>query len=280
MGLREILRSSRQSVQTGVHAVRERVTTSPYQSSIDHDIETALVRYAADQGVGPSAADAEDRIVELVKSVGYVILPSAISADVLTGMRSEFRAIIDADNGDFYAVDRHDGGVCVRMRPFLKTDHSRQYPAIYAFFNSDAFRSITRKFYADSQKGVDYVTAIFVHETPETGEPLSGKLHWDRAQTLKIWIYIDDLPEQAGPMLIEPHSAARNRKVRIAEHSEKGTLVGGVDNVVDVTSHDTIALAAPAGSVMIFDTDASHGASPVMPGHVRRIIRGQSQAKS
>jgi len=280
MGTSNILRSvSRKSIETGLHAFREKVTTSPFQSTIDHDIETALMQFDDAQGGRKNTADAEDKIVEIVKTTGYVIMPSAISGDVLEKMYSEFRSIIDAEEGDFCAVDRHDGAVCVRMKPFLRTNYSRQYPAIFAFYNADAFRSITRKYYTDCERGAEYVTEIFVHETPETSDPLSGKLHWDRAQTLKFWIYVDELPEEAGPMLIEPGSGPRNREIRVAEHVGKDKLVGGVDNVVEATRQETTVLAAPAGSIMIHDTDASHGASEVMPGYVRRIIRGHCRAR-
>ena len=246
---------------------------------IDRDIDQALKQFDASQYGDYDGSSVEEKIVSIVKAVGYVILPGAISDEVLTTMRTEFRSIIDAGNGDFYAVDRHDGAVCVRIKPFFKMNYSRQYPAIFSFYNSGIFRSITKKFYADCDRGSDYLTEIFVHETPETQEPLSDKLHWDRAQTLKFWIYIDDLPEEAGPMLIEPQSSERNKNLRITEHAQKGKLVGGVDNVVATTVKPPIALTAPAGSIMIHDTDASHGASKVLPGHVRRIIRGHCRAR-
>ncbi|NOQ81326.1 MAG: hypothetical protein GQ548_02210 [Methylophaga sp.] len=218
-------------------------------------------------------------IVEAVKKNGYIILPNVLSKETLDKIRSEFRTIIDLKSEEFYAVDRQQDTVCVRMKPFFKIKYSFAYPAIYAFYDSSVFRAITKLFYADCPNGFDYVSELFVHETPETETPISGKLHWDRAQTLKYWIYLDDLPDEAGPMLIEPGSVEKNKNIRIDAHKVKNELIGGIDNIVEEPINELIPLSAGAGSIMIHDTDASHGASRVMPGYVRRIIRGHCRAR-
>jgi hypothetical protein len=195
-------------------------------------------------------------------------------------MRAEFRTIIDLKSDEFYGVDRQGDTTCVRIKPFFKIKYSSMYPAIYAFYNSSVFRAVTKLFYIDSKSGFDYISEIFLHETPETEIPRSGKLHWDRAQTLKFWVYLDELPEEAGPMLIEPESVERNKNIRLEAHKNGKELVGGVENVVEAPIKELIALSGGAGSIMIHDTDASHRASKVMPSHVRRIIRGHCRARA
>ncbi|PHS70958.1 MAG: hypothetical protein COB23_01500 [Methylophaga sp.] len=241
-------------------------------SSVQSEVDKKIITAIDSEGV-----DVND-IVDEVRKNNYLIIPNVFTGEVLEKMRAEFRAIIDSSEGVTSGIDRHDGAICVRMKPFFRIKNFIRYPTIYAFYNSNVLRSITRLFYAGST-GFFHVSEAFVHETPETIEPLSGKLHWDRAQTLKYWVYLDDLPEDAGPMLIEPHSAARNRNTRIESYTEKKELIGGVDNIVETPIINLVALSAGAGSILVHDTDASHGASRVMPGYVRRIIRGHCRAR-
>lgn len=240
------------------------------QTQLDNEIETSLAK------AGESCVE----IVNVVKTRGFYILSNALSDDLLNQMRQEFRTIIDEKSNAFYKVDRHEGSVCVRVKPLLTLANARSFSAIHAFFNSAIFRKFTKLYYLDEKAGSEYMTEIFVHETPETNDPLSGALHWDRAQTLKFWVYLDDVSERAGPMIVEENSAERNRKTRTEMHQEKSVLVGGVDNVLSQTSNNLIPMAAPAGSILIHNTDASHGASNVQPGMVRRIIRGHCRALS
>lgn len=240
------------------------------QTKVDNEIEASLAM----------VSDGYDEIVNAVKTRGFYILPNALSDVVLNQMRQEFRTIIKGESNGSYAVDKHEGSVCVRMKPVLTLENARFFSAIHAFFNSAIFRKLTKLYYLGEKFGSEYMTEIFVHETPETNDPLSGELHWDRTQTLKFWVYLDEVSENAGPMIVEENSAERNRKMRIKMHQEKSTLVGGVDNVLSQTVNNLIPMAAPAGSILIHNTDASHGASNVLPGNVRRIVRGHCRARS
>lgn len=240
------------------------------QSSIDSNIRQSIDK----------AGEKADNILDTVKDRGFYILPSVISTELISKMRVEFRAIIDQRREDFFAVDEHEGSVCVRMKPFFTLSNLLDFPTIYAFYNSGIFRAMTKQYYQADNLDSEYITEIFVHETPETNDPLSGTLHWDRAQTLKFWVYLDDVPESAGPMLVEENSTERNRKLRIKMYSEKTNLVGGVDNVLGQTTNNIVPMSAPAGSILIHNTDASHGASNVETGMVRQIIRGHCRARN
>lgn len=270
----DVLKASRTIVSDVIERLKflmtAHITNKKLQSEVDASIAKSMSKLE----------DSYEEILSSVKTRGFYIVPSVISDDLLSKMNDEFRSIIDKRSHDFYALDEHEGSVCVRMKPFLTLANAEDFPVIHAFFNTNIFRDLTRRYYRSDNQHSEYVTEIFVHETPETNDPLSGKLHWDRAQTLKFWIYIDDVPKTAGPMIIEEYSATRNKKKRIEMHEEKNTLVGGVDNVLIETTHALVPMTAPAGSILIHNTDASHGASNVEAGMVRRIIRGHCRARS
>jgi Phytanoyl-CoA dioxygenase (PhyH) len=257
---------------------------NPWEQKIEMEIDQIHDLVQGESGIATvhdTMPETAQSIADIVSTKGYMLFPKILSKDVLDKLRSEYQAILTTDVNTFQTVDRSDdGAVCVRMTPFFNLNNLKRYPVTSAFFNARLFHEITKRFYTDSKNGVDYISEIFVHETPETKDPMSGKLHWDRAQTLKFWVYLDDVPLEAGPMRVEPDSVQRNKKIRIQSHNEKGTLIGGVENVVESPVLVPIALTAPAGSILIHNTDASHGATEVMAGHVRKILRGHCRARS
>lgn len=214
-------------------------------------------------------------IAKQVKEDGFMLLPNVFSGDVIKQFRKEFDDFIDTSDDSHYHVAKHDDAVCVRVSPRKSLDKNR-FPLTSAFFDSVILRHIAECFYETGSRGIIYNSEIFVHKTPETLEPLSGKLHWDRAQTLKFWIYIDDIPLEAGPMRTEKGSCAYNRNERLMKSSGKQILVGGEDNLAKA-NNEMVNLIGSAGTVLIHDTDASHGATPVSKGYVRRIMRGHTR---
>jgi len=221
--------------------------------------------------------NAIEKICSQLATDGFVILPRVLTGELLDQLGTEFHEIIAHADELPYRVDKHDGGTCVRLINKSRNE-LHKYPATSAFFNSEVLKKIAKAYYNDNNK-ILFNTEIFVHETPETDSPLSGAIHWDRAQTLKFWIYIDDVPLEAGPMQVEKGSLMQNKSERIYKHEHKGKLVGGVDNILEVEQDNVVPLTAPAGSVIIHDTDASHGATPVKSGFIRRIMRGHTRAK-
>ncbi len=215
-------------------------------------------------------------IAEEVKNKGVFILNEALSSSTLQAFRKEYNKFFESEESQFYAVDKHDGAVCIRVKPLWTVKNMFKFPITLSFFNVNSFDKITKRFYKNRTDKIHFMSEIFVHNTPETTEPLSGGLHWDRAQTLKFWIYLNDLEVENGPMRIELDSVQKNAAIR-SSAKDPSKLVGGVDNIVE-PENEVVYLTAPAGSVMIHDTDASHGATPVAKGKQRQIIRGHCRA--
>lgn len=217
-------------------------------------------------------------IASKVKESGFFLLPSVFSGDAIKQFRKEFDELIGACDTSNYQVDKHDGAICVRISPRKSLD-KKHFPLTSAFFDSVALRHIAECFYETKSKGIAYNSEIFVHKSPETLEPLSGKLHWDREQTLKFWVYIDDIPLEAGPMRIEKGSCECNRNERLKKSSVKQILVGGKDNLAKENG-EVVNLIGSVGTILIHDTDISHGATPVAKGFIRRIMRGHTRKSS
>lgn len=256
-----------------------RFARNPWQERMDEVLEQVVLDYGQDQSAAGSTTleDISNDLAEQVRSEGVVLLPGAVTGELLENVRKEFRQIIDTSSNSPYVVDEHEGAVCVRVLPRSSFD-VQSFPAISAFLDSYVFREIARCFYRPEAPGFSFNNTVFVHETPETTSPLSGKLHWDRTQALKFWLYVDDVPLEAGPMRIHPGSTERNKSERIERRQKSEQLEGGKDNVVSAKPEETRFLTGPAGTILLHDSDCSHGASPVSNGHVRRIIRGHCRA--
>jgi len=271
------------SIANRCRVLKNRFYNNSWEKSVDHSLNDNLfMAYKNSDAIHTQVyLDSDDvrlAIATEVKREGYIVLPNVFSGEILNKFQSEFRELIDTADKSRYTVDRKDTTICVRVEPRESLD-IKKYPVTAAFFGAKALNDISGYFYNESENGYYLNNEIFVHETPETDAPLSGAMHWDRAQTLKFWIYIDDLPEEAGPMRLEKGAVEKNRAIRINKHSAMTKLTGGVDNVVEVDDRNVVPLTGLAGSIMIHDTDASHGASQVKHGYVRRIMRGHSRAK-
>ena len=227
--------------------------------------------------IGHRKKDRCDLVAQMVKEDGFMVLHDVFDNNMLSSLRTEFDSIILSADNLSSNVDRHDGATCVRISP-MQCLSSIVYPTILAFFHSRIFQSIASNFFSGNPGDFSFNSEIFVHETPETPSPLSGTLHWDKRPTLKFWIYVDHVPWQSGPMVVERGSAFRNTMTRERKIRNCAGDFSLIDNSVTPDTTSLVNLTGNAGSVVIHNTDASHGATPVQPGFVRRIIRGHCRA--
>lgn len=250
---------------------------NPFRQEIDQQLAAAIVESetSAPNGLTTSGPIGVDTIVKHVAQNGALILPGVIRGEALNAMRAEFRSLIDGGEASGFPVNRHQGSVNVRVdREALSP---AEYPATSAFYSAGIFRKITARYFHGQP--FHFNTEIFVHETPPTTAPLSGALHFDKRHTFKFWIYLDDLPAEAGATLVIPGSIVENRRLREAAVS-KAASFDDVENITPERASQAVPLVGSAGSIMILDTDCYHGAASVMPGHIRRIMRGHCRSES
>jgi Phytanoyl-CoA dioxygenase (PhyH) len=267
-------------------SLRSKLKPNPWAEPVESAIESSILESSGENYLMQAYQDSSNRnqstmvgIAKQTKDQGYVLIPDVFQGALLTQLQSEFAHFIANTDKSPYQVDRHDGAVCIRVKPRDSMD-AGLYPATSAFYGSRLLLEIATLFYGVDDSHIQFNNVIFVHETPATKEPLSGKLHWDRSQTLKFWIYLDDIPPEAGPMQILPGSGNKNRLEREDKRKDGDKLTGGLDNLADTLTPDAIQLTGTAGSILIHDTDASHGATPVSTGFTRKIMRGHTRLKA
>lgn len=213
------------------------------------------------------------QIVTTLRRYGVVILPNLLDGDALKAMRSDFHNLVVnwEETAKTFKVMKDDANTSIRIQRDLLDEQTA--PEIATFYASPILQTIARHYFGHDDFELN--RQIFVHETLPTNEPLSGTLHFDVSRMLKFWIYVDDGTADAGAIRINPGSNLWLSKIR-EEYSERLIPKAEICNAIDEKEHPAISIEAPAGSLVIFDTDTGHGAGQVAAGNARRIVRGHT----
>jgi hypothetical protein len=239
-------------------------------TQLNSTFEAALKTFSGEENLSAAV----ESVVSLLKLRGYVVIPGALNGALLENVCNEFERAFECQDNVFYGVDRHEGSTCLRLKPLWGLRNLFKFKNIMSFYACSVIERIASEYFG--ARSIDYISEVFIHRTPATENPLSGNLHWDRHQTLKFWIYVDDVDNNSGAMRIIPESHHVNSRTRLSK-GPRGELIGGVDNLCQ--SGNEFYLSGCKGSLMIFDTDLCHGASPVSFGFERKIIRGHCRIK-
>jgi len=247
--------------------------------------------------VDPGGRDVAAEVLDRVRRHGIAVLP-AMLADRLDVLRAEFDVAFETEQA---AAQAAGGGDQQRVRPrFEKTGTGRKLtldrnaelaelaPGIHEVFSAGLFRDIARSFLGSPSTINRHV--IFTDDDV-LSEQVIG-FHFDELNALKCYVYLDDIDEHNAPFRVIPGTQAQSRMIRQAEWLRTDdfrsirTLI--FDEFSDEFFYSIFGMfkglllsnrrvcTAPAGTVLIFDTDMLHSAGPLGQGRRRRVIRGTS----
>jgi ectoine hydroxylase-related dioxygenase (phytanoyl-CoA dioxygenase family) len=246
--------------------------------------------------VDPGGSDVAADVLDRVRRHGIAVLP-AMLADRLDVLRAEFDAAFEVEQAAAEAA----GGDQQRVRPrFEKTDTGRKLtldrdaklselaPAVHKVFSTDLFRDIARSFLGSPSTINRHV--IFTDDDSASDQVLG--FHFDELNALKCYVYLDDIDEKNAPFQVIPGTQAQGRMIRQAEWIRVDDFRRIRTLIFDEFSEEFFysifgmfkglllskqrVCTAPAGTVLIFDTDMLHSAGPLGDGRRRRVIRGTS----
>jgi ectoine hydroxylase-related dioxygenase (phytanoyl-CoA dioxygenase family) len=257
--------------------------------------EARLNRRLGELTVDPDG-DLATEVLDRVRRHGIAVLPGMF-ADRLDVLRAEFDATFEAEQAAAEAA----GADQQRVRPrFEKTDTGRKLtldrdaklsalaPTIHEVFSGPLFRDIARSFLGSPSTINRHV--IFTDDDSPSDQVLG--FHFDELNSLKCYVYLDDIDEQNAPFQVLPGTQTQGRMIRQAEWIRVDdfrrirTLI--FDEFSDEFFYTMFGMfkgllltkrrvcTAPAGTVLIFDTDMLHSAGPLGEGRRRRVIRGTS----
>ncbi|WP_305984991.1 phytanoyl-CoA dioxygenase family protein [Roseibium sp. MMSF_3544] len=216
----------------------------------------------------PSTAS-PDEILATVNATGGCIVPNFLDQATTESMRNEFDDLMDntIDKIDVHA----DAGYSIAKRARLPDVDEGRFPVTCDVVASRGFKEISTRYYNDV---VDYPSKLFfvrsIGRPDEVVTALPYVMHFDRHQFLKFAVLLTDVTEDDGPTWIVPGRTQEFRKKRL-EMLNASEITPGENVLAD--SGEEVALTGPAGSLVIFDTDAPHRAGNLAPGRVRKIMR-------
>lgn len=247
--------------------------------------------------VDPGGPNVAAEVLDRVRRHGIAVLP-AMLADRLDVLRAEFDVAFETEQA---AAQTTGGGDQQRVRPrFEKTDTGRKLtldrdvklselaPGISDVFSTALFHDIARSLLG-SPSTINRHVILTDDYTPS--EQVLG-FHFDELNALKCYVYLDNIDKHNAPFQMIPGTQAQARMIRQAEWMRVDDFRGIRTLIFDEFSEEffyTIfgmfkslllskrrVCTAPAGTVLIFDTDMLHSAGPLGKGRRRRVVRGTS----
>lgn len=150
-------------------------------------------------------------------------------------------------------------------------------PELVNIFREGLIHEIAERFFSPHKFNLNpEILLTHLHPSPTPILPW----HFDRMQSLKFWIYIEDATRDDGAFEYCPGTHWEGR-YRAAFHMATGTAVRDIPN--DVPDHriqNPVTLEAKAGDLIIFDPDGFHRGGVVKPGHERKVIRADTFPKN
>ena len=204
---------------------------------------------------------------------GIAIIPEFVDAETLSELNKEFVSIIDhGRNLGFNVIERDEAVTVAIVRNRLSV---HDYPTTSDVFSSQLMVDIASAYYGGEKFALNHqIYANLNKGTKEALADLPFVPHLDKIHTLKFFIYLTDTTAENGAMgvVLASHHTNREHRLRCLETNSDfrtvNNLVGGAE---------TRPAEAPAGTLLIFETDITHTAGHVLPGRERRVLRGHTR---
>jgi len=220
-----------------------------------------------------------DEVHRCVKRWGTAVLPKWLDTRRLDGLRQDFEDVLAAEDGGAYYKIGYPAGRAASVSR-LKLPEGK-HPFIQDVFQDSKIAAMAKR-YVGNPCLLNY-ELYATHEF--NGSGVVAPTHFDKLWTLKFMIYLEDVNPGDCPFGVIPGSATvarqRFRKVferhslKMLEMSSDAYHQMGNDQVPGELA-PVIDIVAPAGTLIVFDTDTFHRAGVLEPGRQRKVMRGHS----
>ncbi|MFE2533478.1 phytanoyl-CoA dioxygenase family protein [Streptomyces sp. NPDC059371] len=252
----------------------------------------------SDLTIGGASDDLAEEIVGMVKSFGVAFVPGWLTGGALASLQEEF-------DGAFAAVAGHE------IEPLTSTgkDISKRYGQtrtglhLKYHHGEDLGKVLPRACEIFTQEWMASVAALYLGKPCTLNRHLVlcddfkpndeiMPYHYDEMGTLKFLVYLDDVDRENGAFHAIPGTTQSTRRLRERDWLRLDDVEKIRVDVFDSLSQDTfyaaygqrksfllsraIAFEAPAGSLLVFDTDTVHRAGTLVEGRRRRVVRSSS----
>lgn len=222
----------------------------------------------------------EPQLVEAVKNSGVVKVFGAIDPETLSRLRIEYDAILEADEPGVKDLGVKVGKACNLVRGDLGEG---RFPATVEYFTRPWMQAASDAYWGEPRILNDNI--FVTREIPGT-EHLAQRLHFDVQETLKFFLYLNDVTRENGAFSCVPGSIGHTRKVRAESGSELSYENREYSRQHPFAEEEIVPVEGPAGTLIVFTTEVWHraglvssGERHVMRGHTRTPIGGKAKKK-
>jgi hypothetical protein len=209
-----------------------------------------------------------DLAVRTLKRDGIFVVERYLTDEALGRLSREFELLFDR-RLDGVSPEDHPPGRSVRIR----SSQARRdaIPGILEIFLSDGFREVSQRYLpSGSEFNLEIVAT---HETKTI--PITNT-HFDNLRSLKFMIYLMDTDEANGAFRYAKGTQSANERFR-----RHYLICGGrLDDLPNIAGEDEGVwpqpICAPAGSLLIFDTEGFHSGGCLTMGRERKVMRARS----
>ncbi len=210
----------------------------------------------------------ENKVITELNNNGFFFAPSIFNSDTMKVINDEFDKLIsdksyENSTGNFKNVTQ------LRLKQIKLLDEKLLY--FYSFFSNKFLKKIISTYFRTNHK---YNHQIFFQKTSLTNKPPANEIHFDKLHQIKIWIFVNSVDENNGPIELFLGTHKKNKEKRLNFY-KKQDLDLELDNRDHYKHTKGRKITGPEGSVLIFDSDLFHRASPVNEGK-RLIARSHS----
>ena len=220
----------------------------------------------------PLAGPSVEETCALLSTHGVALLPKWLDDYTIKKLRTEFDSILSSVKTGNKSSAVNPG----RFKALKRRDIEHTYPVSYDIFSCQYFTDVSNEYIGQKFSLND---DIFVTDHSADEREILP-LHYDRLWCLKFYIYLKDTQESDGAFTVLPGSHHRARKRRESLLC-RGMPAVDLPNKLDFQdATNALPIEAPAGSLIIFNTDTLHKGGTVAPGGQRLVMRGHTHKSS
>jgi len=221
----------------------------------------------------------EDRL----RRYGAVVLPAFIQGEVLENARGDWKTLRKKRNDHIPGIRRVGGDLADYAALDRDILIGHRFLGIETIFDNDNVRGLVKKVV-----GFPCMMNSEIYATYDVGKDQKIiDAHFDKSWNLKFMLYLDDILESGGGAFgIHPCSMSEARK-RFRSWFDSISRNGGIDVGTDQFYSmpnkglpenllPFVEILAPAGTLIIFNTDVYHSGSTLSRGKERRILRAHT----
>lgn len=231
----------------------------------------------------PKQEASKDAILEVCREHGVCVIDSFLDDEVVSALRKDFERFYTHPQYEVtkHGVDDHTQTLNVDFGDLPAPD----FPALTDLVSTSLFEETVRSYYEEDD--VLYPSNIWLARsrgTPHSpsGEPSEGPpyaYHIDQRNKFKFFFYLTEVGEGDGATQFIPEyhkEYKRHRREWLEKNDRPETEFDNLIwhyHVAQTAEEKEVPVHAPAGSLLIFDTDVPHRAGPLEEGHEREILR-------